>query len=114
MEVMPSPVTTDVTMSGDHCQPVVTTPMTADALADTVVHNDDANKPYNDHQANNCCSDNADCIYDCHFTISLSMFFQGADFLPVLLNTVVFDNISNTLLLRELSPLSKPPLTLYS
>ena len=61
-----------------------------------------------------CCGNSNTCLSDCHFAISVSMFLQAVDYSPLLLNTDVFENVSITPLVRELSPLSNPPLHLYS
>jgi len=65
-------------------------------------------------QAKNCCGDKGACKSDCHIAISTSLFMQRVDYAPLLINTDTINNISSTLLVRELSPPSRPPLALYS
>jgi len=71
-----------------------------------------------DHQINytakSCCNDDGVCNSDCHFALSVSLSMQRADFSPVFLTTDIFENVSNALLVRELTPPSRPPLFLYS
>jgi len=61
-----------------------------------------------------CCDDGGACSVDCHSAVSISLFMQDADYSSALLNSVTFDNISSALLVRELIPPSRPPLSLYS
>ena len=61
-----------------------------------------------------CCSTNSACMSDCHFAISASLLIQTAEYSPVLLVIDTFDNVSSSLIVRELSPPSRPPLSLYS
>lgn len=61
-----------------------------------------------------CCDDGGACSVDCHSAVSISLFMQDADYSSALLNSVTFDIISSALLVRELIPPSRPPLSLYS
>ena len=61
-----------------------------------------------------CCDDGGACSVDCHSAVSVSLFMQDADYSSALLNSVTFDIISSALLVRELIPPSRPPLSLYS
>ncbi len=67
-----------------------------------------------DHAAQNCCTDDGPCNSSCHFSVTASLFMQCADYSPALLNSDTFENISSTLLVRELNPPSRPPLAIYS
>jgi hypothetical protein len=75
---------------------------------------DARNEYQNDQTAQSCCGDDGACKGDCHFAVSASLLMQGADYSPVFLGTATFDMISSALLVRELIPPSRPPLSLYS
>jgi len=66
------------------------------------------------HAVKNCCNGDAPCSSSCHFAISASLFLQAADYSPSFINTDTFAIISSALLVRELSPPSRPPLSLHS
>ncbi len=82
-------------------------------MLDSATANDRVNLQVN-HAAKSCCSDDGPCNSSCHFSITASLFIQRADYSPALLNSDTFDIISSVLLVRELSPPSRPPLPLYS
>jgi hypothetical protein len=110
MEVTQSPVTVGATSSAEHCRQVMGDLPMGNVSADSI----SADSVHGDHQAKNCCNGNGACMSDCHFAISASLFIQNADYSPALLNTDIFDSVSSTLLVRELNPPSRPPLSLYS
>ncbi len=62
----------------------------------------------------NCCGNKGACISDCHVAIAVSLLTPTVDYSPLLINTDTFHSISSALLVRELSPPSRPPLALYS
>ncbi|MBE9567712.1 MAG: hypothetical protein IMF14_03380 [Proteobacteria bacterium] len=69
----------------------------------------------NGHQVNRCCDDiSSACMADCHFSAPLSLYLQQVEYLPVLLKTETFENVANALIVRELTPPSRPPASLYS
>ena len=71
-----------------------------------------------DHQSTNmlksCCNDSGAYKSDCHSAITASLFMQRTQFSPVLINTDVLENTTHTLIVRALSPPSRPPLLLHS
>lgn len=91
-----------VSPTTEHCQH-----MSVDAPVDDSVY------PVS-HTVKSCCNGDAPCSSSCHFAISASLFLQAADYSPALINTDTFAIISNALLVRELSPPSRPPLSLHS
>jgi len=103
-----SSATDDVVLSAAHCLY-----MTDSASADDRIDYQSNNQI--DHTAKNCCSsDDGACNSECHFAVSASLFMQRADYSPVLLATVIIENVSTALLVRELNPPSRPPLSLHS
>ncbi len=64
--------------------------------------------------AKNCCNDDGVCKSDCHFAITASLLMQDIEYSPVLIDADVFENTSNNLIIRVLTPPSRPPLFLYS
>jgi hypothetical protein len=75
---------------------------------------DDRDSHQVDHMMKSCCDDDAPCKSHCHFSLSASLFLQRADYSPALLNAVTYDMISSALIVRELCPPSRPPLSPYS
>ncbi len=74
---------------------------------------DDSASHKNTVQVTSCCSDDS-CKSNCHFAVSASLFIQNSEYLPMLFSTDVFETSVTTLLVRELSPPSRPPLSFYS
>ena len=95
---------TSATMSLEHCQHKAA----LSASAGSVVKQH-ASTPYK-----GCCSNGGACMSDCHFAMSASLLVTDSGYAPVLLATAVIATISNALVVRELSPPSRPPLTLHS
>lgn len=90
-------------LSVEHCQHMMDSTQVDDRTAYQL-----------EYVAKSCCNDNGPCKSNCHFAMSVSLFMQHAGFSFALLNVATFDAISSTLLVRELSPPSRPPLSLYS
>jgi len=74
---------------------------------------DDRVESQNNYSMKSCCDDGA-CSSDCHVAAFVSLLMQAVDYSPTLLKAATFNMISSTLLVRELIPPSRPPLSLYS
>ena len=98
---MTADVAVDMASSEKHCQYM----MDSVPVDDRVEHKT---------LAKSCCDDGGACSVDCHSAVSISLFMQDADYSTALLSSVTFDAISSALLVRELIPPSRPPLSLYS
>jgi len=94
-------VTVDKAVSAQHCQYMMDSAPADERVEYQVL-------------AKSCCDDDGACSVDCHSVVSISLFMQDADYSSALLSSVTFDNISSALLVRELIPPSRPPLSLYS
>lgn len=55
-----------------------------------------------------CCCDN-DCVSNCHISVSFSLVMQVSLYSPVFVNTSNTDSYIPDLLLRTLTPPSRPP-----
>jgi hypothetical protein len=130
MKSMPSPAVTDSVMTAGHSRHALADVSIGDSASKKSVNsinrashqveqavNQQATLQADLHvskQSKDCCGNSNTCLSDCHFAISVSMFLQTVDYSPLLLNADIFENVSITPLVRELSPPSKPPLHLYS
>ncbi len=101
MQSKTSPVTADAASSAKHCQYMMDS-----APADERVEYQTL--------AKSCCDDGGACSIDCHSAVSISLLMHDADYSAALLSSVTLDTISSALLVRELIPPSRPPLSLYS
>ncbi|MFV2004683.1 MAG: hypothetical protein ACC650_05715 [Gammaproteobacteria bacterium] len=102
-------VTAEASVSAKHCQHGIGNDSMSNASVLEVQDDFQIGK-----QTKSCCSSNSACMSGCHFAISASLFIQPADYSPALLVIDTFDNVSSLLIVRELSPPSRPPLSLYS
>ncbi len=100
---LPEVSSADVAMSAEHCQQQIDLSTVEDPV-----------EYQGNHMVKSCCNDDGACKSDCHFAITASLFMQQTQFSPALINTDVLENITNTLLVRALTPPSRPPLSLYS
>lgn len=119
MKSMPSSALADTVMTAGHSHHALADLSTGDVTSKNIVNRADYQAKQSANQqasqlSKDCCGNSNTCLSDCHFAISVSMFLQAVDYSPLLLITNVFENVSITPLVRELSPLSKPPLHLYS
>jgi len=104
--------TADVVLSAEHSQFMMNDLLAADVSIDDQM---DYQMDYQSgHTAKNCCGNNNACMSDCHFAMSASLFMQRAEYSPAFLNADTFDYDSSALLVRELNPPSRPPLSLNS
>jgi len=60
-----------------------------------------------------CCCDQG-CANNCDMSTSLSMIMQSSSYVPVLKNSSETSAISTDVLVRALSPPSRPPAVLYN
>ena len=114
---MLSDMVTDTTAAGSfsssgHCRHEMQVRLSDDALTDVQIV--DLVKYSSGSQAKSCCDNGGACMSDCHFAMSASLFIKLAEYTSALRHTDTFDVISGALLLRELSPPSRPPLSLHS
>jgi len=61
---------------------------------------------------NTCCHDDGACKSDCHFTMSVSLPIYQGEYTAVLFGTETLDADSTILVVRELNPPFRPPLSL--
>lgn len=60
-----------------------------------------------DHQC--CCCDGADCAGNCDMGMTVSLLLQQSPYQPVFKGEAESATVSSTVLLRELTPPSRPP-----
>ena len=56
-----------------------------------------------------CCCDGDNCASDCHMGMAASLFFQFSSYTPVYVNAANIALYASDLLVRALTPPSRPP-----
>ena len=56
-----------------------------------------------------CCSSAKICVSDCEMGTSVSLFTQTSNYAPLFINVAETEIISSVPIVRELTPLSRPP-----
>ena len=115
MEKSPAVITLDAgaDVTPDHCQHG-SSDTAAGKVKSKNLQGDNPTKYQNILQAKSCCSDSDACQSNCQFALSASLFLQHVEYLPALFSEAAFEAASHAVLVRELTPPSRPPLLLHS
>lgn len=65
-----------------------------------------------DHQC--CCCEGADCAANCDLGTVVSLVLQQSSYVPLFKDVSESISVSQNILIRELTPPSRPPATLYN
>ena len=115
-----APVRGAMAMQQSHCDmdnEVMSEMMTSDGHMghdmSAMASSDIADKNSEMNHGDCCCCDKA-CADNCDMSTSLSMIMQSSSYVPVLKNSSEISAISTDILVRALSPPSRPPAVLYN
>ncbi|MBT8118517.1 MAG: hypothetical protein KJN89_02265 [Gammaproteobacteria bacterium] len=118
--LMFAPIRSAMAMQQPHCDmDEMDMAETSMSMQEHAMHDMSSNADFTDPMSNEhagvsvqCCCCDSDCVSNCGIGVPVSLIIQVSDYSPVFVSTSRIQGYISPLLLRTLSPPSRPPATI--